>query len=313
MKKISLVTLLAFYFFSSTSFAKNNFKNYTHEVKTESGLTCQVYLKIPKEKKKYPLLVGFHGTGKYSMKVVDDPLFVTMLNEKKAMLLTIDKPGIQYNAENKQGYTIEDELFNSHTQTDLVSCGKQAISWVRQSFAKSYDQRIYFYGHSEGSQISARILFDFLKEKSQIAPEVKILLLSGLPMPTWDTVLKEQLSAKRMKALRKAVKQNNASDFQKVLSDLSLTYWQDITQTPTLEETLNQISAFQPKTKFLIYQGIEDRNTNWTYVKAFEKKNSENRKANQPNLDWQARYYLAGYGLNLSALNDAIFALLAYL
>ena len=140
-----------------------------------------------------------------------------------------------------------------------------------------------------------------------------MLLLSGLPLAPWETIIKDQLPASELDKFTKAFQQKDALTFNKIIPDLPLPYWKDITQTPPLSKILKEISKHSPKAKFFIYHGTEDKATLWSYVKNFENENSKNRKSQKPHLNWQGRYYIAGHFLNNAAIDDMVYALLAHL
>ena len=99
----------------------------------------------------------------------------------------------------------------------------------------------------------------------------------------------------------------------KSYGDLAYAYWNDILATEANKASLEQLSQAAAPAFFQIYQVLNDENTFPKPVMDFESWNKERRHQSLPSLKFQARYYQADHGLNLAAMNDMIFALLAYL
>jgi hypothetical protein len=168
-------------------------------------------------------------------------------------------------------------------------------------------------GHSEGSQVSIRAYQRLLAENETTAKRVKGLFLSGLVMNSWTDIINSQITdPKQNEEFWNAYKSHDDLKLRNY-GELAYAYWQDILSTEANQVTLQGLAQIAPGAFLEIYHGLNDVNTLPKPVMEFEKWNKERRKQSLPSLRLQARYYQAGHNLNLAALNDMIFAFLAYL
>ncbi len=284
----------------------------TNKVNGIDQRECIAYLRIPVTGKKLPLIVNFAGTGIYSTGT-DDFLgsnYETVFNNNKAMVLTIDKPGISVNKESKEGFIVNHDIYDQYTQRDLVECGMNAIKWVEQSNHR-FNQRIVLRGHSEGAEVVTRIFLQSLKTNTKLASKIELLLLSGVPMTDWKTILKEQLSPTHLRKFKKFLKNK---DNEKLIEfgGIGYAYFEEAFKMPSLAHVFDEIAQFKPQAKFSIYHGLNDKNTPCSHVQDYERKNREKLEKKIPALNWEARYYLSRHWLNKAASNDMMSALLGF-
>ena len=287
----------------------------TQSVSGVSNRICVAYIHGLQDSAKLPIVVSLSGTGVYTTGnlVTDNPVAQTLIDQKKAIVLSIDKPGIAFSEAAPNQFTIDDSIYNQYTQRDLIQCVINAIKWASTTKFATPMSDIYFLGHSEGTQIAIRAYKELLAVDSGTAARVQGLFLSGLVMEPWEKIINSQLSdptdnAKFWDAFR-------LQDDAKLRSfgDLAFAYWEEIFGAESNEITLKLLAKNNPFAFLEVYQGLKDENTHAQPVMDFESWNRQNLNQSLPAWKLRARYYQAGHGLNLAALNDMIFALLAYL
>lgn len=283
-------------------------------VKGTSALPCATYLYLPEGKTDLPLVVTLNGTGMYSTGSAEEitpAVGYMMEKEGKVAVLTIDKPGISFNQSKDSKFDIDFAVYDLHTQRDLVSCVQNAIAWAYTQPQLKTDGNIFMVGHSEGSQVIIRVLKSLKLNSPTIYKRVRSVFLSGLPMSGWNEIIKKQLSAEDFKKFQTALKKGD-NETLRSMGGVPAKYWQDIFSTEPLSQTLENSTQDLDGIDFQISQGLEDANTQAAPVLKFEKDNAKRRLEGKPSLRFTARYYNAGHGLNGAAVNDLIFALLAY-
>jgi len=275
-------------------------------VRGSEDKTCKTYLRNPSPEVKLPIVVYFPGTGIYSTSGEDMfiPPIEMVLKDKMAMILTIDKPGITGDQESPDGYSFDESIYFRYTQRDLVTCGINAIKQITTENSEQFSGNIILVGHSEGAQISVRILSRLMKSNSILKKNIKALLLSGSPMKDWKKILKDQLSVEELSDLLSAYEKKDDSTVRQMVESFGYIYLQDIFTTPPLIQTLRDLWDSKPDAIFSFYHGIKDENTLVQPVWDFEEANIQRQREKKSFLKLQARYYQADHYLNLSTMDD---------
>lgn len=133
-------------------------------------------------------------------------------------------------------------------------------------------------------------------------------------MDSWTDIINYQLSSDPDKQSKFwAAFQAHDDVTLRTIGGLAYAYWADIQATEPNETLLKQLARLNPKAFIQVYHGLKDGNTIAQPVMDFENWNRDRLKQNKAGWNFQVRYYQADHGLNLAAVNDMIFALLAYL
>ena len=285
-------------------------------VAATGGRRCMAYLHTSGDSKKHPLIVNLAGTGIYSMGDLSEmnPVAGFLVRKEKAVVLSIDKPGIVYAKNAPKHFRIDDAVYNQHTQRDLVECVIHAIDWASATGRTHPSGDIYFLTHSEGTQISVRVLKKLLDErKGKVVARIKGLFLTGLVMQSAKKIINSQITDPVRNAKFWRAIQRQDDTVLRSITDVAFAYWKDILSTEPNEKTLKELAVRGVKVPLQIYQGLQDKNTTAQPVLAFEAWNRRRLRERLPALRLQARYYQADHSLNLAAVDDMIFAFLAYL
>lgn len=297
-------------FASATAYLKSR----TSVLATENK-NCEAYLHARDDAKGLPIVVLLAGTGVYSTRDIAEgnPFAKTLIDEKKAVFLSIDKPGISYDETSSTHFKIDDEVYNRYTQKDLIACVINAIKWASATPFSTESSDIYFLGHSEGTQISIRAYDEVLKNNAINANRIKGFFLSGLVMKSWDDIINSQFSDPIEKIKFWNAYQEHDDTALRRTGDLAYAYWNDILATESNETLFKKLALLKPDAFVQVYQGLQDENTSTKPVMDFENWNRDRLKQGEPGWRFQAHYYQAGHSLNLAAINDMIFAFMVYL
>lgn len=275
--------------------------------------SCKVYLRLPENAKNLKIVLFLNGTGIYSngddaaIPVPANYLFSELNN---FALLTLDKPGID-SIDGK--ITIDHNIYNQYLQEDLVTCTQRALEWAEKQTAISNNAPIFLLGHSEGSQVLARAYIEMLKQSSDQALRVKMLMLDGLPLNSWASSVPLQFPENKRELFLDAIKNNDDKWLMKNAGGVSAAYYQDIFKTKPLAQELIEIINMNSTAKFQIYQGLQDTNIKPETLQQLDYQNQNWENNNHPSLKMDVRYYMADHELNVAAINDMIFTLMAYL
>lgn len=306
---------LLFSFAILQSGAVHAFTDSTTVSGSHDGINCIAYLHVPDDVQKtpLPLILAEAGSGIYSLsQIKDSPSAVEyVFSKKKAAVLTFDKPGI-HPGTNAEDPIVEDRIYNQHTPRDLIECAKNALIWA-QGHHSTVKNETYFFGHSEGSMVLARLYSEILSSNQSMAEGVQALLLSGTPMLGWRDIINSQLtSTEDRQKFWDAFARENDQDLRK-FGELPYAYWKEILSTDPLNATFKGLTEKNPGASLDFFHGLNDKNTNVTPLLDLETWNRARSENNQKALHLSARYYNADHQLNLAALNDMIFMLMAYL
>ncbi|HLD99362.1 MAG TPA: hypothetical protein VJB59_03845 [Bdellovibrionota bacterium] len=286
----------------------------TKTVEGKNGLSCIAYLNINDgSTRPLPLIVSVAGTGVYSNGAAPDQsspegyLFIS----GKVNVLTIDKPGIQYSSSDP-GYTLDDKVYSQYTQETLITCLQNALTWALQN--DRVGPGVFLMGHSEGAQVVTRVYSLLLQNNSTVAAQIRALFLSGIPMDGWKDIINWQM--RDCDSVRqdfwKAIQTKDTAALRKV-GNLGHPYWEEILRTEPLRQTMERLATMTPSASFQFYHGLKDQNTRVDAVTDFETWNRARTIEGKPALRLAARYYNAEHYLNLAAMNDMIFNILARL
>jgi hypothetical protein len=271
-----------------------------------SGLQCSSYFHQSNPSPKTPLVVMALGTGLYTTSTQNFSVLDDAFAERKINILTIEKPGLSYDAESRDPEPIlrvevDFEKIRQHTQKDLVECTLKAMDWAQEERCKTCP--IVLKGHSEGVEVLGRVYKAAIEKSLSWTEQVQSLVFSGVPMESWKDSDTHQIEAFHPKGLRKlAIEQmkktiergNKEDDFILVSgTGLGSAYMQDVYQTESMHQTFVSLAAFNPRSKFYFLQGKYDQNTPSRYVKLFEQANKDLPKP----LNLTATYYEAGHSL----------------
>lgn len=267
------------------------------------------------ESKNLPIVVVLAGTGIYSTAelVENNPVVKTIVEQKKAVVISVDKHGITFSESAPDHYLLDDITYNKYTQSDLINCVLNGIKWASTTSFSSSESNIYFMAHSEGTQVAIRTYEQSLAQNLDLSKRIQGFFLSGLVMNSWKEIVNTQITDP-IENIKFWDAYNNQDDTTlRRFGDLAYAYWNDILSTQSNQMTLEHLSENATPAFFQVYQGLNDENTIAKPVMDFEQWNKKRRAQNLSNLKFQARYYQADHGLNLAALNDMTFAFLAYL
>ena len=293
----------------------------TH-VKGTDDKTCAAYLHGPEieegatdNAKALPLIFAISGTGIYSARrmVEIHPVTKALLDQKKVMVLSVEKPGISYLSAATPGHLIDDAVYNRHTQRDLIQCAIEALKWAQTTDFSLPTTPVYFVVHSEGTQVSLRVLKDLLTSDATTAARIKGIFASALVLQGWRDLINQQIGDATERAKFWKAYQNRDDKTLRNYGHLAYAYWHDILATEANEENLKALARTDVKTFLHVYHGLNDLNTRAKPVMDFESWNSGRRDKLLPAWLLSARYYQAGHALNQSAVDDMVAAILAEL
>lgn len=307
---------LLFFGFIAISFQNANAAlRLQSSVQATSDKSCNVYLNALPDSEDLPIVIVLAGTGIYSTGDLIDynPVVKTIVEQKKAIVVSIDKPGISFSESNENHYSIDETVYNRYTQRDLIDCALNSISWASSTPYSTEMSDVYFMAHSEGTQVAVRAYQKALSQNLDVSLRIKGFFLSGLVMDSWENIINSQITDPNEKKTFWDAYNNQDDETLKTFGDLAYPYWNDILSTPDNKTSLENLAQVAAPAFFQIYQGLNDENTLPKPVMDFELWNKDRRRQNLSNLKFQARYYQADHGLNSAAMNDMLFAMLAYL
>lgn len=286
MRYLAILTILAI---SAQCFAATK----AFEVSATGDLKCQAFLHLPDTSEKVPLVLEQMGSGIYSTASTEEASSVAeyLLENKKAAILTINKPGIIHT--NYKGYTLVEAQYNQYKQADLIQCALNALKQTMLHDSIQSD-RILLYGHSEGSQVLTRFYAKILETEPALYKNIKGIFLGGIPMQGWKDIIDYQLKddAETKNKFWAAIERKDNQALREI-TDLAYDYWEDILKTETLVDSFKKLADQQPNAHFSFYQGIFDQNTVVGPVMDFEKWNIERKKDDKKSLKLMVRYYQA--------------------
>lgn len=274
------------------------------QVSGDKGKSCTAYLhgSAPMGR---PLVLMLAGTGIYTTgdMVQNNPLVETLISEKKATLLTLDKPGISYSQASKSHFVIRDEIYNQYTQRDMIFCTLNAL---REASLHGVSPRsnIYILGFSEGTQITARVYAFLLRSDATFAARIKAMFWGGLVMDPWAQIISMQIQSPEERAKFKKAYATKDDATLRTFGDLAYAYWADIFSTESNIETLHKMTLHSPDALIHIYHGLQDQNTSPKPVIEFDRWNSDRYRNALPALKARFHYYQAGHELNREAVTD---------
>lgn len=284
-------------------------------VQGTSDKTCNVYLNVMPDSQNLPIVIILAGTGIYSTGNIleNNPIVKTVVEQKKAIVISIDKPGISFNEGSETNYLIDESIYNQYTQRDLIACVLNSIKWASAAPYSATQSDVYFMAQSEGTQVAVRTYQQALTQSLEVSQRIKGLFLSGLVMDSWDNIINSQITDPTEKKIFWDAYNNQDDKTLKTFGDLAYPYWNDILSTEANKTSLENLAQVAAPAVFQIYHGLNDENTLPKPVMDFELWNRDRRRQSLPSLKLQARYYQADHGLNSAAMNDMLLAMLGYL
>ena len=277
----------------------------TQIVSGTGPLKCEAYIHGVETAQKLPIILVLAGTGIYSTGdiVEHNSILKTLIDQKKAVAVTIDKPGITYSADSPDRFEINDSVYNRYTQLDLVSCAVNALKWASGTRYSTVSSDIYLLGQSEGTQVETRLYKKILSDQS-MSTRIKAIYTVGLVMQPWKDIINQQITdpAENAHFWKAYADQDDLT--LRSYGDLAYAYWADILSTEANIDTLQGLATEQPLAYLEVYHGLYDMNTPVKPVMEFEAWNNKNVESKRPSWNLRARYYNANHGLNLGAIND---------
>ena len=313
--RLRLIGLSVIALMATSAFAESKYRRLKTQVRGIGDRNCTAYLHSLTGAAGLPVVLSVMGTGLYTTAKSDDlPSAVQyMVDQGKVSALTIDKPGIEESESLPEGFTVVDSAYNAYTQRDLIECADRALDWAMAQTVSASNVSVFFVGHSEGVQVLVRLLQKIQAQDSAKASRIKLAILSGLPMMRWEEIINAQVTDPVENAQFWSAYEKHDDVALRGFGDLAFAYWDDILKTEALTDTFKNLALTGPNISFQFYQGIHDQNTAVGPVFDLESWNLDRLKAKLPGLHLSARYYQAGHGLNLAALNDMIFAISGFL
>jgi hypothetical protein len=247
------------------------------------------------------VVVSQQGTGIYSTGTPEavEPVVKGLLDEGRVAVLTIDKPGISVGVDGAA--VVRAAEYEGYTQSDLVSCLEGAVSWALGGAEGG--ARVILSGHSEGAEVVTSLYERLLVRAPAVARAVRLLVLSGVPLDGWRSILDGQLSADQRIRFWGALRSGDAAALRG-FGGLTPVYVQAVLMQRPLAESIWGLARRRARAAIRVYQGEADRNTRPGAVHELVEENGRRRAAGRPALDLQARFYAAGHGLNQAALAD---------
>ena len=236
--------------------------NISKQVDGTENKKCTYYLN-GEFKLNSKILVFLGGTGIYTTgsEYIDHPITSIIHDEKKALILTIDKPGIVYSKGSTNNLNLDESIYDQYTQDDLINCTINALNSIISDNKELKFSEIYFLAHSEGTQIATRALKKLILENQSIQTQIKGFFLSGLVMNSWKDIINFQITDPNENQLFWKAYQNKDDATLKSYGDLAYKYWSNILVTDTNEEILKSLATLKPNCFFSVYQGLNDENT----------------------------------------------------
>ncbi len=297
MRNLILAILVLGFWRSATALMINA------DVQALDGRNCRAQLRMPEGVGIVPILFLQNGTGIRTMfRDSELPTPATELFAKKKLaILTFDKPGVHFDGEN---ISVDDAVFNQHTQKDLIACAVRSMLWSQEQYHGNSPQIFYMLGHSEGAEIAPRALHYLLVRHPNLAKQVKMLLLNGIPMEDWRVMITRELrDPSSIATFWKSYELHDDNELRK-LEEVPYAYLKDIFSTESPRETFEAMARMSPSPSFQFFQGLEDENTLAKKVLGFEKWNNEQKDLDFPSLDLTTHYYHANHDLNSAAMSD---------
>jgi hypothetical protein len=230
------------------------------------GLACPGYLVWNNEPVRNVFLV-INGSGKLSNAFVH-PSLEGALHTHRIAYATYDKPGIQAPFGDPAAVRRDYAALERYTLGHGIACATNSLRWARQQFGSSV--RLHIRGHSEGTLVALYTYEALLEQDVETANAIGTLVLSGLALEPFGSILERQLALLPEGAqLRKAL----ASCDWPVLRErmgISCAYVEDAKRRPSGRATFERLAARAPRARWYVFQGTQDWNTPVEPVRALE-------------------------------------------
>ncbi len=274
------------------------------KVPAQDGRSCLAHLRLPETKTKLPVIVALKGAGLYSM--ADDsnlPSTVSYFyDQEKAIVLTIEKPGVSW-VDNK--IDIDSSIYNQYLLTDRVHCLKAALKKMTKMKKLPFNGQIVLLGHGEGAIALTRLILSYEKQGSSQLDKIKLILLSGVPVDKYKSVIKYRLDKKESQKFWKAFETKD-NDYFRMWGGVAFPYLENNFKLKSVQKVMSELVNLKNQSKFHIFHGLDDQLAPVSKVKGLEAWNESLKKNQKPSLDLNVRYYQSDHFLNLTAIGDMI-------
>jgi hypothetical protein len=293
----ALVFLLGFFFSGVNSFAENVHRS--EEVEALEGRHCLAHLYLPEGSENLPLLFYLSGNGIYTVETFGlTPSITYFLNEKKAAVLTFDKPGLKHldgaevpsssplfkdlvhiskkDPRGKEAYTGVYKDFLKHTQKDLIACAAHAIDWALHQKEVNAKGKIAFRVMSEGAEIGVRLYKQWLEESSPLLNQLATMVLLSPPLEKREKIFgidKETEETSRYLQLLKA--KDDLGFIKEDIVPFASAYIEEFRTQDSLTDKLITIASKNPTLEFHIFHGLKDFKCSAESVETLKNKNEQ--------------------------------------
>jgi pimeloyl-ACP methyl ester carboxylesterase len=254
------------------------------DLPSKDGLTCRGYLGWNSPNVQHVFL-WMNGTGVYSSAFVH-PSVEDALKVNPAAYLTFDKPGIRAPFQDPAKLSVNDAELEQYTQGHMLACARQAMTWSQEQFGHAV--QFHLRGHSEGSLLALFLYEKLLSDEPVLAAKVSSLVLSGVGLEPFDSLVERQLSempAEQAGAIRAAIQSCDWKVLKNRLA-VSCKYLKDAYARPSGRAAFERIARRAPNVRLFVFQGNSDSQTPVRYVRELEAWNNQ-----LGHLDLTCRYY----------------------
>lgn len=277
--------------------AKAETRRYSHDVVSESGLTCRVHLWLPDDYDSHSLTLFAYGTGAFSVEEGMNPVGEAVLKDKLSAVLSFEKPGIQFqDAKTK----VDRDIYARHRPKDLVECAREALRWAD---GKVSARKIVLSGHSAGAETVLDLIENLRDRRDPLAAKIAQVHLYGPPLEAWPDLVKKQMA--RMSEVRRRdftdAFERRDEDFFLAPENgaIPLGYFDTVFASPSLASRLKQSVSTLPET--FIFQGRSDARCEVGAVHCLE---SELPESANPNLHF--RYFEQGHAYEPDSVTEMV-------
>lgn len=172
------------------------------EVRTRQGTPCTAYLYADPHARDLPLVAKTSGTGVYTTADGLARTEAALVETREAAYVTVDKPGIHATNPGTDAFTVEDDVYNRYSPTDLADCLYGAIHWAHSQPEVAPEGPLVLRGHSEGAGVVLQTAL-ILHENNQDT-NLRGILTSGTPIGSFTEQITEQAGKAGAKRLYEA-------------------------------------------------------------------------------------------------------------
>jgi surfactin synthase thioesterase subunit len=273
----------------------------THTVNAGDGLTCNAYLFVPdqdqadSEPKRLPLVAIQTGTGIYTHSDKANISFglSEFYEQKKIVVLMMDKPGITANPTTTDGFDLNRTIFTRYTIKHLIECEHEALIWAKSNEHVLTNSPLYLFGHSEGAVVMVQLLSKLVKSKSPLVDSIKAVFLSGTPMEGLKEIVDKQVIAQGEETFSQytnALITKNDEWFMN-FGETGYAWMNDIIDRDSLITTMRELRESSIKIHFKVFQGLNDILVKPEALQNFETENFTAKALKKPTLNFDVHYF----------------------